>query len=154
MQRVILGPTVSGGGTVSAERYGGHQPSGLVREVLEGHSHLSVGRCPRQQFRCSWENVHLSSVLEGLLITAPCFWCRQRVAIWRAKRWRCCSPRPCHLALLTLLPIKGHGIENGNAQIQGVQEAPLSISFTHSVVTLLCFQTRRSSLVSLIYSSC
>ena len=53
-------------------------------------------------------------------------------------------------ALLTLLPIKGHGIENGNAQIQGVQEAPLSISFTHSVVTLLCFQTRRSSLVSLI----
>ena len=44
MQRLILGPTVSGGGTVGADRHGGHQPSGLVREVLEGHSHFSVGK--------------------------------------------------------------------------------------------------------------
>ena len=58
MQRLILGPTVSGGGTVGAERHGGHQLSGLVREGLEEHNHFSVGRCPRQQFRCSWENVH------------------------------------------------------------------------------------------------
>ena len=50
-------------------------------------------------------------------------------------------------ALLTLLPVKGHGIETGNAQVQGVQEAPRSVSFTHGVFTLLQFQARRSSQV-------